>query len=203
VKLSILIPTVLERDARPLCAKLQAQIGDLPVEILVLTDNRKRSTGLKRQALVNASAGRFVTFIDDDDDVSDDYISTLLDVIDANPDAPDAQCISFDSEATLKGYEGCPENPYRVYTLISNENEQSRVENGRWVDIKRKPFHWCLWHCTLAHLASFPDGYIDDDAYWLRQMWPLVEREVHIDKVLHFYRYDRSKSLSNQGKPTT
>jgi len=192
--LSILIPSVFERDPSELFNKLLAQIGDEPVELLVLTDNRQRSTGLKRQALLSMSKGRFITHMDDDDMVSDDYIGEILKAIRENPNA---DVIVFNEESTLNG-----ENPFVVRPGIEYDNEGVHKEDGVWVDIKRKPWHWCVWHRGLAVQASFPDGYIDDDWYWVRELLPKVKLQHRIDKVLRYYRQNSKTSLSQQGEPT-
>ena len=83
VLLSILVPTLVERDevfAR-LHANLSAQIRRNGlvnrVEIDSLRDNRERTTGDKRNALIASAAGEFIVFVDDDDDVHDDYIAVI------------------------------------------------------------------------------------------------------------------------------
>lgn len=198
--LSILIPAVFDRDAAALLTKLRAQIGEKGVELLVLTDNRRRSTGRKRQALLGMAQGRYVTYVDDDDDVADTYVQDVYDaILSTEDDAPDV--IVFNSQAQLLGY-GFGENPYVVRCGIEYENQDSRMVGDRRVDITRKPWHWCVWNTVLAKTATFPDGYIDDDWYWLRQMMPKVRKQHRIDKVLHYYRYNHKTSLSGQGKPT-
>jgi glycosyltransferase involved in cell wall biosynthesis len=75
--LSILIPTLESRkeEFHRLYEKLSNQIiGNSladEVEILYLLDNREYSLGFKRNRLIEKAIGRFVAFIDDDDDVSD------------------------------------------------------------------------------------------------------------------------------------
>ena len=195
--LSILIPAVLERGLAAIVENLRAQAKEAPeVEILVLYDNRRRSTGLKRQALLDAARGRYITCLDDDDDVAPDYLQAVLEAL-RLPDQ-DADVIVFNSRCILNGG-----NPFIVRTGIEFENEQIWQRGEHWADIRRKPWHWCLWHRDLAKQASFPDGYIDDDWHWLRQMVPRVKRQHRIDRVLHYYTYDRRTSLSNQGEPTT
>jgi len=79
--LSILTPAVPSRlgalDA--LCSELAAQIGELPVEHLVLLDNKRRTVGEKRDSLLRIARGDFVAFVDDDDKVSGDYVQAILD----------------------------------------------------------------------------------------------------------------------------
>jgi len=193
-----MIPAVLDRLSSPLLEKLQRQARQLPadtqVEILALYDNRRRSTGLKRQALLDAAQGAFVACLDDDDDVSPFYFERITRAIQAQPDA---DVIVFDNISILNG-----ENPFRVITGIEFENEPVRKEGGDWVDIHRKPWHWCAWSARLAKAARFPDGYIDDDWFWCRQMVPLVKKQHRIDEALHYYQYNSKTSLSHQGQST-
>lgn len=193
-----MIPAVLDRLGSPLLAKLQTQVEQLPsdvkVEILALYDNRKRSTGLKRQVLLDAAQGDFVACLDDDDDVSPFYFERITRAIQAEPDA---DVVVFNNVSVLNG-----ENPFLVIPGIEFENEPVRKENGVWVDIHRKPWHWCAWNARLAKVAKFPDGYIDDDWYWCRQMVPLVTKQHRISEALHYYQYNSKTSLSQQGQST-
>lgn len=195
-----MIPAVLDRLGSRLLEDLQRQVASLPteqreVEILALYDNRKRSTGLKRQVLLDAAQGQFVTCLDDDDGVAPDYMERVVGAISENPDI---DVIVFNSSSSLNG-----EPPFTVIPGIEFENEQCRKDDsGRWVDIHRKPWHWNVWNARLAKTAKFPDGYIDDDWFWLRQMMPHVKNQHRIHAVLHFYQYNSKTSLSQQGKST-
>lgn len=198
IQLSIMIPAVFDRGYSAIYEQLLSQTNsNQEVEILALFDNRRRSTGKKRQVLLDAAQGRFVTCLDDDDGVSDDYIASVLAAI---HDKPESDVIVFNSRSSLNG-----EDPFIVRTGVEYENEQCHKdpEDKHWQDIKRQPWHWCVWNRRLAMKAEFPDGYIDDDWYWLRQMIPHVKVQTRIDKVLHFYQHNSKTSLSQQGKPTT
>jgi hypothetical protein len=194
VELSILIPALFERQSE-LPAELIRQIGDRPVELLVLSDNRKRSTGLKRQALLDLAQGRYVTHLDDDDWVAPTYIDDVLAAIAES----EVDVIVFNQESTWNG-----ENPFIVRCGLEFENEGIHKDpDGKlWQDIHRKPWHWCVWNAKVAHLAKFPDGYIDDDWFWLKQAIALCGTQRRIDKVLHYYRHNSKTSASQQGKPT-
>ena len=78
--LSILTPTIpgREKQLQALQQKIEGQIGGQPVEHLILSDNRKRSIGAKRQALVNIARGQYIAFVDDDDDIADSYVAELV-----------------------------------------------------------------------------------------------------------------------------
>jgi glycosyltransferase involved in cell wall biosynthesis len=198
ILLTIIIPAVLERIGHsPVMVKLGVMTQFFPeVEVLALYDNRHLSTGMKRQALLDMAHGKFIACMDDDDDVEPDYIERIVEAITVHPDV---DVIAFNGTATLNG-----ENTFTVFTGLDYENEEARKENGLWVDIKRKPWHWCARNALLAKNAKFPDGYIDEDWYWIRQMLPLAKTQHHIGlRPLYHYQYNSSASLSNQGKPTT
>jgi len=48
------------------------------VEILVDTDNMTKSVGQKRNDLISKAKGHFVCFIDDDDLITENYLSIIL-----------------------------------------------------------------------------------------------------------------------------
>ncbi len=198
LELSILIPALVERASK-LPEELARQISAIqacPVELLVLTDNRQRSTGRKRQALLDLAQGRYITHLDDDDWVAPTYVADLLEAIKAD----DVDVIVFNQESRWNN-----ENPFTVRCGLEFENEGMRkdAEGGQWQDIYRKPWHWCVFAARIAKTARFPDGYIDDDWFWLRQVLAQTKTQHRIDKILHFYRYNDQVSASHQGAPTT
>jgi hypothetical protein len=87
---SVLIPTIPGREQS--LAHLQHSIRekiaricpDLRYEIRVEFDNRVMSIGMKRQKLLDSAQGKYISFIDDDDDITDAYIEDLRDCIRGN-----------------------------------------------------------------------------------------------------------------------
>lgn len=61
------------------------QLAD-KIEILVFIDSGEFTTGYKRKILVQQSHGEYVSFIDDDDDVSDVYIQKIYECLRYKPD---------------------------------------------------------------------------------------------------------------------
>jgi len=190
MKFSILIlnvPSRFEQAAR-LYNKLLAQVGTLPVEILMLTDNKKRSIGDKRNDLVVAARGEYLAFIDDDDDVADDYVAEIMKAIEFSPDV-----IVFNEQATLNG-----ENPFIVRPGVEYVNEPSKKIDGKWMDIRRRPWHWCVWKSSIAKTERVPDMMYGEDSLWVERLFPKVRRQERINKVLRYYRYN--KTTSEAGK---
>jgi len=84
VRLSILVATMDSRRTlfERVYNKLRGQIITAglhgQVEILSERDNGKKKIGHKRNILVNRAKGDYVCFVDDDDDVSSDYVARLV-----------------------------------------------------------------------------------------------------------------------------
>lgn len=193
VTFSVLIPSIPSRIGRflcPLLSKLEAQAHGQPVEIISLLDNKKRSIGLKRDALVQAARGEYLAFVDDDDDVSDDYISSILNAIHTNPNI---DIITFNQKAIINGG-----NPFTIRFGIENSNEQAwKNLNGFWQDIVRKPFPICVWKSKIAKEHRFPDASYGEDWHWAERVLICVKTQTRIEKTLYTYRYDDRVTEAN------
>jgi len=88
MKLSILIPTLIERveSLKALYDSLTDQIGNKDVEIILNSDDRQKTIGQKRNELISKAKGDYIVFVDDDDRVPDYYVEKILKAIETNPD---------------------------------------------------------------------------------------------------------------------
>lgn len=187
---SILIPSIpsrMEWALPPLYRELQSQADALGnfaplVEILALIDNKRRSIGLKRDALVQAASGEYLAFVDDDDRVEPDYVRSIVKTLrDERPDV-----LVFKQSTTIDGG-----NPFIVDFSIRYENQEARQVDGRWVNIRRKPFHVCVWRSAIAKAHRFPDASYGEDWHWAARVLADVKTQSRIDRVLHHYRFDQ------------
>jgi glycosyltransferase involved in cell wall biosynthesis len=186
LSLSILTPTIPER-AFPLPNsdqtnklailndKIAEQIGTLPVEHLILCDNRARSIGAKRQALVDIARGEYIAFVDDDDDISDDYVSSLLAAIETGAD-----CITFRQRAVYNGLES------EVHFGVKN---QDHPFNPGGITL-RAPWHVCAWKRDVVAGCLFGESSYGEDLVWCQQARKRIKNGYHIDRVLHTYIHD-------------
>lgn len=174
--LSILTPAVPSRfeQLQKLCAELQKQIRDRPVEHLVLLDNKRRSVGLKRDALLRSARGEYVAFVDDDDMVSPYYVSAILAHIDSAPDV-----ITFDQLATVDGVSS-------TVNFRLGEDNQPFCPRGI---THRAAWHVCAWRRSLAIQSRFPDTSYGEDWAFAAPLNRIAEVEVHIPQILHYYRH--------------
>lgn len=179
------IPSRLEKLIS-LYDKLEKQSTDYPeVEILCLVDNKSMSIGEKRQCVLDSARGQWVGFMDDDDDISDDYVSSLVEAMKNNP----ADVITFDQHCIVNGHE------FTVNFSMNNPNERYMYGMKH---VKRPPFHMCFWKSEIAKNAKFEDSSYGEDYAWCLNMYPQVKSETHINKYLHLYRYDDRTSESIQ-----
>lgn len=84
---SVLIPTIPRREAS-LCRliesireKMERLCPDIRYEFCIEFDNREMSIGLKRQKLLETAKGKYSSFIDDDDEITDAYVEDLREMI--------------------------------------------------------------------------------------------------------------------------
>ena len=180
--LSILIPGTPRRmatHARHIVEKLNAQAEHLPVEVLYLLDNKRRSVGHKRQALLDIAKGAYVAFCDDDDDVSPAYCAEIINAIQTHylKSGTRADVITFDQQADIAGNVG----------LVSFGLGQENMEfNPNGVTL-RNAWHVCAWRRDLAMTARFPDLMDGEDWEWAEQLCDRATVEHHINRVLHYY----------------
>jgi hypothetical protein len=180
------IPSRIEKYLIPLYNKMLEQTKNYPeVEILCLIDNKSMTIGEKRQALLDSARGKWIAFMDDDDDITDDYMSTIINTIKEKP----ADVISFDQHCIVNG------NQFIVNFNMNNPNE--RYIPGM-THVKRPPFHMCFWKSEIAKQAKLEASSYGEDFAWCLLMYPKVKSETHINKILHLYRYDDRTSESIQ-----
>lgn len=84
---SILIPTIPGRDAgltrlvESIREKVDRISPHLRIQLCISFDNKESSIGVKRQSLLDEAKGKYLSFIDDDDEITDAYIEDLSEMI--------------------------------------------------------------------------------------------------------------------------
>ncbi len=177
--LSILIPSVPSRRHRAavLFDKLTKQAEGYSVEVLMLLDNKQRSIGKKREALVQISKGDWIAFVDDDDDVSEDYVSSIMQHATRNNLG---KVIVFETLVTLDSLPG----------VICQHGMEFENEDYSRQGFKRKPWHMHAMPGSFARRCEFPDTNYGEDWPWCEMVLGYVYDQVKIDKVLYHYRFN-------------
>lgn len=191
-KLSILtlsVPSRVNTTLLKLINKIQTQINnngfDKIVEHLILIDNKLRTIGTKRNDLLNIANGDFIAFLDDDDDISDDYLLEIINAINKNSDV---DVITFKQNCFIEDY------PKATAIFGLNNENEDYVPNTTF---KRKPYHMCVWNKKLAKKYKCPATNYGEDYAWITNMCKEAKTETHIDKILHAYIHSNNKSEAN------
>lgn len=191
--LSILIASIPSRlgNAMSMFGELNRQCGMSSageVEILMLTDNKTRSVGMKRQSLLDLAKGEYVAWVDDDDEVSEDYVSSILKAILVEHVAhghPKPDLVVWPILVTINGgQEG--------FVMPSIQNAADPIPEYAPPMTKRPPHHLCCWKAELARKGKFPDIQHGEDFQWARQVWPHIKSEALIPNALYHYKWDKN-----------
>lgn len=178
MKLSILIPTLEQRAAMlaNVLFDLNTQIdyeevGD-QVEIVVLCDGGEKPTGAKRNELLEQAKGEYISFVDDDDVVSPNYIHLVLDALKTSPD--------------VVGMRGvyCVDGRYFGLFEHSIEHKEWYQTGDRFF---RPPNHLNPVKREFALLAKFPDVVFGEDREYSMKLRLMLSTQVMIDTPIYTY----------------
>lgn len=185
--LSILICSIPSRfdKARKLYEDIAAMCDGLDVEILILTDNKTRSIGSKREAIKNISTGKYFLFIDDDDS-----LYSVKEIYEACKS--DVDVITF--KVKCRNSNG---SEFIVTVGLGNDVEHLSKE-GSYVDMKRPPFLQCAWSGKYR-AVHFPDISYSEDWEFVKQID--AKTEIHIPMVIQGYNFDPNVSEAVVAKP--
>lgn len=181
--LSILICHLKNRrgDLLSLLKTLYGQIHDMQlhadVEILIGSEGKEITTGEKRNKLLNRSAGKYIIFIDDDDEVTSDYLPELMKACES-----DADCFGMKGWMTYDGGR-------RTSWVISKDYENHDDHTGGEVIYRRKTNHITGVKREIALQAGFPDKSNAEDKYYSDCVAPLCQTEYKIEKEIYHYKY--------------
>lgn len=187
MKLSILTPSIPARvsQAAALTAEILRQIDaggfQNQVEHLVFSDNRQRTIGAKRQALVDISRGEYIAFVDDDDEIAPDYVARLIEAA-----AVQADVITFRQRCIYNGAEGVIEFGINYHDHPFRPGEVTH----------RAPWHVCAWKREKILGCQFGETNYGEDIIWCQQARRRIASGWHVDAILHTYRHDAATTAA-------
>jgi hypothetical protein len=191
ILLSIAIPSIPSRmrmNLQPLFSRLMAQVGDRKdVEIVSILDNKSMTIGRKRQLLHRIAQGRYTAIIDDDDDVTPDYVEEVTKAI-SEHDGVDVIC--YDQEAIIEGTSFLIStdirHPMNPFDQLPHSPKDS---SGNFIPCRRPPWHWCAWRTDFAQRFEFADTSCGEDGVFVDRAMAEVKTQHKINKPLHIYRW--------------
>ena len=178
--LSILIPSMHKRRGmlQRLMQQLQPQLCG-QVEVITDIDNGEATTGNKRNRLIKSAIGDYIVFIDDDDDISSDYVSSILQAATTKPD-----CIVFSGWMTTNGIDR------RDFHLSIHYPYEAVTRNNK-IEYLRYPNHITPSRRYIAVQVPFENRTIGEDYAWATEIHKrgLLKTEVKIHKFLYHYKF--------------
>ena len=185
-KLSILILSLPNRldSLGKLLTQLNKQSSGKPVQILYLGDNKSWTVGEKRNKLMSLANGKYFSFIDDDDRVSDDYVDSILEAIEFNPEV-----ITF---RVQKLYNGKEDKEQRF-----SHNYKRNWQAPDRTHYKMPPNHLAAWRKEIVS-EDFPHKNLKEDHVWAEKMVMKITSSHQIDKILYFYDYSSEGSETSR-----
>jgi len=155
---SIMIPTLVERSATfnglmdRLTEKQKRICPDLKIEFCISCDNREKSVGAKRQELLQSAKGKYLSFIDDDDDVTDAYFEDAF------------QCIK-------RGFHACRlRGQMAEYTFTHSIENRLDTPLARDKEFLRPPNHLNIMLADFAKLVPFRNAVRGEDLDWTMRL---------------------------------
>lgn len=184
--LSILIPSLTNRKKflNQILISLEAQLID-GVEVCINIDNGQKSVGQKRNELLKAANGKYVAFIDDDDYISDDYVSLVLNAVKDGCDV-----VGMHLLMTRKEMQETEERTYHSlkYKHWYDEPDPDRKGKRRYF---RNPNHLNPVKRELALAVGFPELDHGEDHDYSKRLLPLLKTEVYIEQPIYYYLAER------------
>ena len=197
MKWSILVCGLLNRFPQDVMAQLRHQTaGHDDIEVLAFYDNKKRPVGAKRNLLLSAARGEYISFVDDDDRLSDTYVSRIYGLL------GQADVIVFGHDAHLIRENVLHRCRYsikfrerKLEAVVDPTTGDTMVEDGRLVmAYAGPPAHTHVWRSTIAKGVLFPMKNWQEDVAWCDVMVRRVQSEVIVEDTLYFYLMDSEKS---------
>lgn len=178
-KLAILIPTLTSRERlfSRLMAEIDRQREGKDVIVITLKDNGEKTTGHKRneliQAAVNANA-EYVAFVDDDDMIGENYVKLNLEGISMGFD-----CNSLMGRIYFKGKPG---NPFHHSIVYDHWYQDDKM-------YYRNPNHLNCIRLEKIKDIPFQDQTIGEDGHWSIdiQKAGVLKTEFQIKEIIYHY----------------
>lgn len=185
MRLSILIPTLTNRSffLERLGKCLSPQLND-SVEVLIERDSGERSIGSKRNSLLEKAKGEYIAFVDDDDLISCDYISLILQATSSKPDCVGIHLLHIE-DTVLKGF---------TYHSIRYNSWFDTIDTTTgYKRYYRNPNHINPVKRELALECKFPEISMGEDKVYSKNILPLLKTEEYVVEPIYYYLYRTNK----------
>lgn len=196
--LSILIPTLPSRQKQfdELIHEIRGQSYNLSKEhpmlgvVHVAWDdsasflNGGLSIGKKREELIKRAEGKYLCFLDDDEDIAPNYVETLVRLCQHDRDV----CTFRNLTKT--------DNYWTIVDMSLNYAHNDEA-NANYIT-RRSPWHICPVKTEFAKLYDFEDINYGEDWKWFEKVLKHCANEAHTDAVIHCYNHSSKHSEADR-----
>lgn len=179
ILLTILVPTVPSR-INYFYPRIMKQLLDQTtkynnIELVSFFDNKKRTIGKKRDDMLKLAQGKYVTFVDDDDRLSNEYVDEIMNAIVTNNDI---DCIVYNVNC-------CVNNGRNKLCKYGIEFEYGDINGG--LEWRGKPAHTMIWKTSIATKHNYSNRQNGEDMDWVKRAHLDIKTQYRIDKTLYYY----------------
>lgn len=153
----------------------------------------KKNGGLSdaRNAGMAVATGKYISFIDSDDYVSDDFFECLLDVMNKeNSDIVECSVVKF--------YEDNRFDEFSDDLSVKTYDTQDAMS----ALIAENPFHQHVWNklykIELVKDIPYAVGKLNEDEFWTYQVFGRANKVARLNKTMYYY-FQRNSSIMGVG----
>ena len=183
MKLSILVCSLEDRKdyLLKLYKILTPQLNN-EVELIIETDRKEKTIGAKRNILLDKAKGDYIVFVDDDDRVSPDYVSKILEAIDkSQPDVIGIHLImTTDKVIEEKTFHSIK------YKSWWDEPDPEKPWLKRYY---RNPNHLNPVKREYAIQVRFPEISMGEDKVYSTNLFKYLKTEEYIPEPIYYYDF--------------
>lgn len=186
-KWSILICSLDSRDSmlNQLFEVLKGQIygAEANVEVIALITDEKPSIGEKRNWLLAEARGEYISFFDDDDKPSSDYVYSIYEALKENPDV-----VTFNGDYKFRNEKEL------IWRLRLGAKRETVYTTLKRVDSYiAPPNHIAVTKKSIVDKYKFQEINLGEDTDWADQIAKdgVLKTEVYLDKILYHYVFTK------------
>lgn len=197
MKLSIITLALRERREmrEKLCAEIQKQVAGNPeIEHLIFEDSGGIPYGQKMGRAFREAQGEYVCVVDDDDQISPNYISLIWAALEKDPDVVTFRMFRPDKNE-FWGFQAGIAQDGEVWTA------HLALDGGRSISGPMRVMmanHLCIWRRSFALLSPWLPLRYAPDVFWYRLLNAAAPaggyRQIHIPHILYYYCYQAEQT---------
>jgi len=200
--ISVLIPTISERGeqfekmSNKLYTQIKANQFEKKVEIISIADNRTIPLSVKRNMMQKMSSGKYFMHLDDDDELTDNFLKRVVNHIESLDPNKYQDIIGYNQLAKVSGkrfiVKPHMEAGLSLIPCGNQLNPDMSVRKDILPEFYRYPWQFNLWHEKFKKVyRTDSDTNAKEDTNWLKKVQLEHPKTMsYIDFIGHVYNFD-------------